>query len=312
MNQISPSKATIKSHRLRAVFTALDPLWFLIPALLILGFWTYYPFIKTIYYSFMQWNMMPAILPTEVGIFNYKLLLSLSDFGKALLNTLWYIVGMIPFSVIIPLILAISTERLSKRAKNIYRALFFMPMIMPPVTVSTIWQWLFHPTNGIINHALVSFHILNSGINFLNDDRTALLSIIIIAGWKMIGFSTLMFSAALTGIDRSYYEAADLDGSSKLRQTFTITLPLISPTVLFMMMLSILFTAQWTFAYINVLTQGGPGGATTNIYYLMYIYGMKNFNIGISSAAAITFFILFGIIALIITKINKRLEFYDN
>jgi multiple sugar transport system permease protein len=212
---------------------------------------------------------MPDTSPVAVGINNYKLLLSLSDFRKALLNTLWYIIGMVPFSVIIPLILAIVTENLSNRAKNIYRALFFIPMIMPPVTVSTIWQWLFHPTNGLINHVLINLGIIDTGINFLN-------------------------------------------GSSKLRQTVTITLPLISPTVLFMMMLSILFTAQWTFAYINVLTQGGPGGATTNIYYLIYTYGMKSFNVGMSSAAAITFFILFGIISLIVTRINNHLEFYDN
>jgi multiple sugar transport system permease protein len=313
MNQIEqPSKTKSKLKGLGAIFKALNPLWFLLPALLILVFWIYYPFIKTIYYSFTQWNLMPDTSPVAVGINNYKLLLSLSDFRKALLNTLWYIIGMVPFSVIIPLILAIVTENLSNRAKNIYRALFFIPMIMPPVTVSTIWQWLFHPTNGLINHVLINLGIIDTGINFLNDEKTALLSIIVIAGWKMIGFSTLMFSAALTGIDKSYYEAAELDGSSKLRQTVTITLPLISPTVLFMMMLSILFTAQWTFAYINVLTQGGPGGATTNIYYLIYTYGMKSFNVGMSSAAAITFFILFGIISLIVTRINNRLEFYDN
>ncbi len=297
---------------LRAFFTALNPLWYLLPALLILGFWIYRPFIQTIYYSFIKWNMLPTSTPVGVGLNNYKMLLSLPDFGHSLINTLWYVLGMLPFSVVIPMLLAISTETLSKRAKNIYRALFFLPMIMPPVTVSTVWSWLFHPANGFINHALLSLGIIDSGINFLTSERTAMLSIIIIAGWKMIGFSTLMFSAALTGIDKSYYEAADIDGSSRLRQTLTITLPLISPTAMFMLMLSILFTAQWTFAYINVLTSGGPAGATTNIYYLMYVYGLKNFNIGMSSAAAILFFLLFGVIALILTAINKRLSFYDN
>jgi multiple sugar transport system permease protein len=153
---------------------------------------------------------------------------------------------------------------------------------------------------------------IDHGINFLGSEATALFSIVIIAGWKMIGFSTLMFSAALTGIDKSYYEAAEVDKVSKLRQTMSITLPLLSPTVIFMVMLSILFTAQWTFIYINVLTMGGPAGASTNVYYLMYTYGFKNFNVGMSAASAITFFVMFGVIALVINKINKRLAFYDN
>lgn len=312
LNQSVLHKSRIEAKRLRAFIAALNPLWFLLPALLILGFWFYRPFIQTIYYSFTKWNMLPTSTPVGVGLENYKILLSHPDFSRALLNTLWYIVGMVPFSVIIPLILAISTEDLNNKAKNIYRALFFLPMIMPPVTVSAIWQWLFHPTNGFINHMLINLGIVDTGINFLGNERFAMLSIILIAGWKMIGFSTLMYSAALTGIDKSYYEAADIDGSSRLRQIFTITLPLISPTVLFMMMLSILFSAEWTFVYINVLTQGGPAGATTNVYYLMYTYGMKNFNIGMSSAAAITFLTLFGIIALILVRLNKHLSFYDN
>jgi multiple sugar transport system permease protein len=103
-----------------------------------------------------------------------------------------------------------------------------------------------------------------------------------------------------------------VDNVPKLRQTLTITLPLISPTALYMIMLSILFTAQWTFAYINVLTQGGPAGATTNIYYLMYVYGMKNFNIGMGSAAAILFLALFGVIAVFLTRLQRKLAFYDN
>lgn len=297
---------------LRAIIRTLNPLWFLLPALVILGFWVYWPLVKTVHYSFIEWNLLPTAEPVNVGLDNYAMLLQHPDFAKALINTLWYIIGMLPFSVIIPLALSIATEKMSNKAKTVYRVLFFLPMVMPPVTTSIIWRWLFHPANGIINQLLLGMGVISKGINFLGNESTALFSIILISGWKMIGFSTLMFSAALTGIDKSYYEAADIDKASKLRQTTTITLPLISPTVLYMIMLSILFTAQWTFAYINVLTQGGPVGATTNVYYLMYTYGFKNFNVGMGSAAAILFFVLFGIIALIMTRVNKRVAFYDN
>jgi multiple sugar transport system permease protein len=314
IRRVTPAASARRSFfsRMRQAARGLKPLAFLLPALLIMGVWTYYPVLKTVWYSFVKWNMLPASTPEWVGAGNYKLLLTHPDFLQALRNTALYVAGMLPFSVIIPMILAIITERMGARVKNIYRALFFLPMVMPPVTVSVVWRWLFHPTNGIINHALLGLGLIESGINFLGSQKTALLSIIIIAGWKMIGFSTLMFSAALTGIDRSYYEAADVDGVSRLRQTLTITLPLISPTALYMIMLSLLFTAQWTFAYINVLTQGGPAGASTNVYYLMYTYGIRSFNVGMGSAAAILFFLIFGIIAMLMTYATKKLAFYDN
>jgi multiple sugar transport system permease protein len=192
--------------------------------------------------------MLPTSLPKWVGAQNYKLLLAHPDFQRAVVNTLLYIAGMLPFSVIIPLALAIATEKLPNRAKNFYRAIFFLPMVMPPVTVSVVWRWLFHPANGIVNQVLVGAGILESGVNFLGNETWAMFSIILIAGWKMIGFSTLMFSAALTGIDRSYY----------------------------------------------------------------YVYGMKNFNVGMSAASAILFLLLFGALALLMTRLHRKIAFYDN
>ena len=299
-------------QQLRQFVKALNPLWFMLPALVLMCMWSYIPLIRTVYYSFVEWNLLPTSEPVWVGWRNYGLLFAHPDFGQAVMNTLLYILGMLPFSVILPLVLAIATERMSDRARNAYRALFFLPMVMPPVATSVVWRWLFHPTNGLINQTLIGIGAVDRGINFFTSDSFAMFSIILIAGWKMIGFSTLMFSAALTGIDKSYYEAANVDSVPRLRQTMTITLPLISPTVVYMVMLSILFTAQWTFVYINELTQGGPAGATTNIYYLMYVYGMKSFNVGLSSAAAILFFVLFGVIALLMTQFNRKIAFFDN
>ena len=154
--------------------------------------------------------------------------------------------------------------------------------------------------------------ISDTNISFFLTEGVARMTILLITGWKMIGFSTLMFSAALTGINRDYFEAARLDGASKLRQFTTITLPLISPTVIFMLMMSILFASQWTFAYIDLLTQGGPYGTTTNIYYEMYKYGFSSLNVGMSSASAVIFFIIFGIIALLLNRLSARFVFYDN
>ena len=113
-------------------------------------------------------------------------------------------------------------------------------------------------------------------------------------------------------ISPEYYEAARMDGSGGFRRFIDITVPLLSPTMMLMIMMSILFASQWTFTYIDVLTQGGPYGTTTNIYYLIYKYAFGNSNVGVSAAASLVFLVIFGIIALLLQKISKRLAFYDN
>jgi multiple sugar transport system permease protein len=297
---------TVKSLRV------LKPYMFLLPALLILGFWLYKPLINTFYYSFTKWTMLPGTKPEPVGFANYLKLFGSKDFGTAVKNTGFYIVMLLPFSVVIPLILANVTNSMKGRMKNVYRALFFFPMIMAGVSTATIFRWLLNPGTGLVNILLNKTGIIDGSISFFTQEETAKWAILLITGWKMIGFSTVIFSAALTGTDKSYYEAASLDGSRKIRKFFDFTVPLISPTILFMVMMSILFASQWTFAYIDILTNGGPYGTSTNIYYEMYKYGFSSMNVGMSSAAANLFLAVFGVIAAVLTTVSKKLAFYDN
>lgn len=308
LEQISVRRPSV----VKMVLKRATPFLFLAPALLLVLFWVYRPLVETFTLSTKQWNMNPNVEPINVGLDNFRYIFTHPDFLQAVLNTAIYILAMLPFSVIIPMILAIVTNNLSNRAKNIYRALFFLPMIMPPVAISAVWRWLMHPVNGLINSILIKMGLIEEGIRFLSDENMVLFSIVIIAGWKMIGFSTLMFSAGLTGIDKSYYEAASVDGHRRWKQTLSITIPLLSPTIMLMIMMSVLMTAQWTFAYIDVLTQGGPAGASTNVYYLLWTYGFKNFNSGLSAAAAVVFFIGFGLLALLFTRLTRKIAFYDN
>ena len=308
LEQISVRRPSIA----KTIMNRATPFLFLAPALLLVLFWVYRPLVETFGLSTKQWNMNPNVEPINVGLENFRYIFTHPDFLQAVLNTAIYILAMLPFSVVIPMILAIVTNNLSNRVKNIYRALFFLPMIMPPVAISAVWRWLMHPVNGLINSILIKMGFIEEGIRFLSDENMVLFSIVIIAGWKMIGFSTLMFSAGLTGIDKSYYEAASVDGHRRWKQTLSITIPLLSPTIMLMIMMSVLMTAQWTFAYIDVLTQGGPAGASTNVYYLLWTYGFKNFNSGLSAAAAVVFFIGFGLLALLFTRLTRKIAFYDN
>lgn len=288
------------------------PYLYLLPAFASVVFWVYRPLLQTFQLSLYEWNLMPNSPKTYVGFRNFERIFALPEFGLAVKNTLIYIGGVLPLSLLIPLFIAIYTEQLGGRSKNIYRTLIFLPMIMAPVVVAAIWRWIFHPTNGIVNHHLVSTLGFSEPIRFFTDINIAIWAITFITGWKIIGFSTLIFASGLAGINKEYFEAASIDGASSWKTIWYIKLPLLSPYILFIGMISFLFSSEWSFAYINVLTNGGPLNSTINIYYLLYMYGFQSFSVGWSAASSVIFFIAFGLIALGFVTLNKKLAFYDN
>ncbi len=310
------NKVFIKTRpkRLKRAAVFFKPYLFILPALLFIGFWLYRPLVETFKLSFCDWNMIPGTTPEYVGLENFIRLIKSHDFGLAIKNTAFYILFMFPFTVVIPIFLANATQGLHNTPKRIYRALLFIPMIMAPVVVSAIFRWLLLPDNGLVNNILTNLGVLsqNSSKSMFADQVLAKWVILFITGWKMIGFSTILFSAALTNVDRQYYEAAALEGSTGIRAFWDITLPLISPTIIFMIMMTILFTSQVTFVFIDTLTQGGPMGTSTNIFYQMYKFGFKDLNVGMSAAAGVLFFVVFGILGLVLTSISRKYSFYDN
>jgi multiple sugar transport system permease protein len=312
LQQVQPAPETQERKSFFFRIGGIKPYLYLLPALLSIGFWIYRPLVQTFQLSFYQWNLLPTSPKVYVGLQNFQKLVSLPEMGKALWNTLIYTIGVIPFSLIIPLIIAIATENIGKRSRNLYRALIFFPMIMAPVAVASVWRWIMHPTNGILNKTLDSIFHLQEPLRYFTDERWAIWAITFITGWKLIGFSTLIFSAALTGINKEYIEAAKIDRANRLQIIWHILLPLLSPTLLFMAMLNMLFASEWSFTYINVLTQGGPLNSTTNIYYLLWKYGFQNFSVGWSSSAAVVIFIGFGLIVWGFMKLTKKLSFFDD
>ena len=161
----------------------------------------------------------------------------------------------------------------------------------------------------MVNRALAAFGL--GPVAFLSDPRLAIWSIIGITGWKLIGFATLIASAANARINPSLIEAARMDGASGWAIVRHIRLPLLSSTALLLVTMSILLGAQWTFSYINVLTDGGPLGATTNIYYLLWDFGFSSLSVGWSSASAVLLFIGFALLALGLLWLTERVSLHD-
>lgn len=288
---------------------AAEPWLYLAPAMAVVMVWTYVPLLQAFELSFYQWNMLPRSQPRFIGVENYANLLTLPDMRQAVINTILYTVGLLPLSVGVPLAVALLTARLSGPLRNFYRALIFVPMIVAPVVAAIIWRWLLNEDHGLVNSWLRGLGF--DTVGFLSDPDVALWTLVGITGWKLIGFSTLLFAAADSAINPSYIEAARMDGAGPWQIIRDIRLPLLSPTILLLTMMTILFGGQWSFVYINALTGGGPLRSTTNVYFLMWEYGFKTMAAGWSTAAGVLVFATFGLIALVCLALMKRFAVYD-
>lgn len=307
---LKPKGKKVPHSPLRATRRLL-PYCYLLPSLVLLCFWVYVPLACTFSLSFFKWNMLPDSTPEFCGFDNFIRLFQTPGFTDAVKNTGIMMAGMLPFSIVLPVLAAILAKNISRRASAAYRALIFLPMIMAPVAVSALFRWILHPTGGLLNQLLNALG-MQEPVNFLNNPRYALGCIIFITGWKMMGFFTLMFYEAVLNIDGEYYQAAQLDRASFWQQTIYITLPLLSPTLVFNTILSLLFTSSWSFTYVDTLTQGGPLNATLNVYYFMWDKGFRTSSSGLTSSSAVVFFLCFGLIALVLNHFGQKLSYYDN
>lgn len=283
---------------------AWHPWVYLTPTLATLVVWTYWPLIEAAYLSFFQWNMLPTATPRYVGWDNYANLLTLPEMRQAVRNTVLYILGLLPLSVVLPTAVAILTQDLSGPFRSLYRSLIFIPMIIAPIVAAVLWRWLLNEDHGLVNAAIESIGL--TPVGFLKDPSIALWTLVWMTGWKLIGFATLLLSAANGNIDPGYVEAARMDGATRWQVIRDIRLPLLSPTILLLTMMTVLFGAQWSFVYINALTGGGPLQSTTNVFYLMWDYGFQSYSAGWSATAGMLTFAGFGLIAVLCLWLMKK------
>lgn len=288
----------------------LTPLLYLSPAVALLIIWVYKPLAETVGLSFYRWPMTPTAPKVPVGTRNYTSVVEQPELHRALTNTAYYIAAFLVFSLVLPVVIALLGRTVGGRAKNIYQAMIFVPFLITPVAGCAVWRWLFAPDSGLIAKGADAAGV-DVG-NVFRDPNLAILGVMVIVGWQMVGFGVLVVSAGLTGINPDYAAAAAVDGASGSMITRRITLPLLSPTLVFLAMMTILLGAQWAYPVIDVLTQGGPSTATTNIYYLLYELAFHNFDAGLSAAAGTLFFLGFAAIAYAFVRISDRLSHFDD
>lgn len=289
---------------------ALSPYLYLVPALAGLAVWIYRPLVQTAQYSFERWDLLPTSTPVGVGWHNYERVIQLPQLTQALSTTGWYLGTLLVFGVALPVVIATVAQSVGNRPRLAYQAMIFVPALLAPVVTAAVWEFLLAPNGGVVNQ-------LASGLgfgatNWLTEPAPARFAIMMMSGWKVLGVSVLIVAAGLAAIDPYYYEAARVDGASRWQAFRRLTLPLLSPTILFLVITSLLLSSQIIFPLISSTTQGGPAGATTDIYYLLYTFGFTSFDVGTASAAAVLFFLAFGVIALICVRLLDRWSFHDN
>lgn len=300
-----------RQHRFRRLAGHAAPYLYTVPALAGFGLWVYRPLVETVRYSFLNWNLLPNVPAISVGWANYHQILNLPQFRQALGTTGLYIGGMLLCGVVLPVIVGSLLQALPTRTRNVYRSILFLPALVSPIVAATIWSFFLAPNGGLAN--TIAGWIRIAPKNWLFDAGTARGAVIVIAGWKILGISILIVAAGLAAISPDYYEAAAIDGASRWRTFREVTLPLLSPTLLFLLTTSVLISeSQVIFPLLNALTGGGPNNATSDIYYLLYQFGFTSFNVGLASAAAAIFFIAFSALAFVCVRLLDRLSFYDD
>lgn len=255
---------------------------FILPALIFLGVWWLFPMIYSFFLSFVKWDFISPHMKW-IGIGNYRKLALRSEFHQVLGATFCYTVGMVGFSLVGGLILAIIVNR-KLRGISVFRALIFSPYVTPAVAASLIWIWIYEPEIGLANSILQLLKLPK--LQWLGSSTWAMPAIIIFSSWKNVGYCMIYFLAGLQNIPKTIYQAAEIDGAGRWEQFRHITLPLLSPMVFFLLIIMSLLAFN-VFDEIKIMTQGGPAGATRTLVYYLYMHGFQFFNMGYASAVAI-------------------------
>lgn len=277
---------------------------FLTPALGVIGIFFVLPVFAAFVLSFTDFDIY-ALGNWDyirfIGFQNYLRIAETPLFWKALKNTFYFVLVGGPLSVAVSLGTALMLNSKLAKFKSFYRTVYFLPVVSSLIAVAIIWRYLYHPAHGLLNYFLSFFGV--SPIDWLGDPDLAMPAIILMAVWKNFGYNMLIFIAGLQNIPDDLYEAAHLDGASWWQQFTSITLPMLKPTTVFVVMITIIGYFQ-LFAEPYVMTQGGPLNATTSIVLLMYEQGFRWWNMGYAAAIA---FVLFAII-LLFTVIQMILQ----
>ena len=286
----------------KTLFQRVEPVLYLAPAFLLLSVFTYYPFLKTIIESFFRLNSMGEVREF-VGFENFVSVLHNAKFIQSIGNTLKFVVFSVPFSVGVAFILAMIASK-KRTLSPVYETFFSLPMAMSMSVSAMIFELMFSPTLGIVNA------VTGLDIKWLNDKNTALWVIIIIQVWMNLGYNFLFILSAIRGLSEDLLESANLEGANAVQIAVRIVMPLISPTLFFLICNSLAKMIMMSGLSL-VLTQGGPQGSTETMISFMYKQATENSNYNAAYPCAVIAFSVTMIATLLTFVYEKKGVNYD-
>lgn len=286
---------------------------FLLPSLLGLLVFSIIPIVYSFVISFTDWNGLNRWsaeegIPQIVGIGNYVEIIKSEEFWKVLGNTFTFIVLYIPLILALSIFAAVLLNQ-KKKGVGIFRVVYFIPVLTSWVAASLIWKWLLSKDYGPINQLLSWIGI--EGPAWLQDPLWAMPGIVIASVWKDLGYFSLIILGGLQGINPTYYEASQIDGANALRKLWHITIPLLTPILFFVMIISIISSFQ-LFPQVMIMTDAGPYGSTQVMVERIYRYSFNYYKMGYASAFSWLLFVIIFIFTLIQLKLQKRWVHYDS
>lgn len=300
---MTTDRAALIGTRMRRRLAGLA---YLSPAMAVLLVFWFIPLVLVIGFSFCHWTYGTS--PTFVGVKEYAEVLGSSQFWQSLVTTAIFSAGVVIGGAVLALVSALLLYR-GLRAAGLFRTLFFLPYVTPIVATATVWLWIYQPTVGILDRSLALLG-LPGNIAWVSYPQLALLSVMVYTVWYSFGFMTLLFLAGLTDIPGTLLEASAIDGANPWRRFRDVIWPLLSPTTIFVIVISTVNAFQ-SFTQIYALTRGGPVEATTTLTYLIYETGFQYFHFGQASATAVLFFLLVAALVVTQMRLTGRSTYYQ-
>ena len=311
VNQLS-SSARAKSRSRSRMQRTLEGLLYLAPTIIGLGLFVYWPIVESFKLSLNRvapfGNQMRF-----VGFENYRTLLTNPDYWNSVRVTLIFVLGTVPVGITLAVLLAILLAYPLRNLSWLHRTLIFVPVVISSAIAGVLFKWLYHPVVGYLNYWMVQiglFESMKETPNWLADPNWALAAVIIATTWRQLGFNVIIALAGVQNIDNSFYDAAKVDGANSFQRIRHITLPLLSPTLFFLLIINVIYSFQ-AFGEIHILTQGGPGRATTTMVYAIFQDAFVGTPMrGIASAQAYIFSIMVILMSYFqFVTVNRRVHY---
>lgn len=278
---------------------------FVLPVVIGILAFQFFPILVSMYASLTRWDGINP--PVFVGLDNFVTLFTQDRFFRLTLrNTVYFTVGNVPLTIAVAFGLALLANR-KMRGTTFFRTAYFTPFVTNVVAISLVWFWFYAPENGVLNGLLTTVGI--DGPAWLSSSRWAMPAVILVSVWQGVGYSMIILLAGLQSIPESLYEAANIDGATSWHRLRYVTLPLLTPSFFFLMIVQFILSFQ-VFGIIFVMTQGGPANATNVYIYYLYQNAFAFGKMGYASAMAWILFVIIVVVTLIQWRVQKRWVFY--